>query len=105
VRSSTERTAHTFVAAPRMMVAPLLAPSAHDGTGMGACSGYTAIDTGDSNKLTNELLCRSSQYRIIYVDPRDAGIRVGRHSHDARDARKDVKEGGADGQSPEAYFE
>jgi hypothetical protein len=77
-----------------MMMAPLLALSAHDGTGMGACSGNAAIDTGDSNKLTDELLCRSSRYRIIYIDPRNAGVRVGRHSHDARDARKGVEEGG-----------
>jgi hypothetical protein len=93
VRAPTERTAHTFTAALQMMVAPSLAPSARDGTGMGACSGNAAIDTGDSNKLTDELLCRSSRYGIIYINPCDAGVRVGRHSHDARDARKDVEEG------------
>jgi hypothetical protein len=105
VRAPTERTAHTFTAALRMMMAPLLAPSAHDGTRMGACSGNTTVDTGDSNKLTDELLCRSSQYGIIYINPHDAGVRVGRHSHDVRDVRKDIEERRADGRSPEAFFE
>jgi hypothetical protein len=94
MRSSTERTVHTFAAALGMMMAPSLAPSAHDGTRVGVCSGYVAINTGDGNKLTDELLCRSPRYGIIDIDPRDAGVRVGRRSHDARDASKDVKEGG-----------
>jgi hypothetical protein len=104
MRSSTERTAHAFAAALRMMMAPSLAPSAHDGAGVGACSGYAAINTGDGNKLTDELLCRSPRYGVINIDPRYAGVRVGRHSHNARDASKNVEDGGADGQSPEACF-
>jgi hypothetical protein len=105
MRSSTERTAHAFVAALRMMMAPSLAPSAHDGAGMGVCSGYAAINTGDGNKLTNELLCRSPRYGVININPRDAGVRVGQHSHNARDASKDVEDRRADGRSPEACFE
>jgi hypothetical protein len=105
MRSSTERTAYAFAAALRMMMAPSLAPSAHDGARVGACSGYAAVDTGDGNKLTDELLCRSPRYGVINIDPRDAGVRVGRHSHDARDASKYVENGGADGRSPEACFE
>jgi hypothetical protein len=104
VRSSTERAAHTFAAALGMMMAPSLAPSAHDGARMGACSGYAAINTGDGNKLTDELLCRSPGYGVININPRNAGVRVGQRLHDARDTRKDVKEGGADRQTPEACF-
>jgi hypothetical protein len=71
MRTSTERAAHTFAAALGMMVAPSLAPSAHDRAGVGACSGHAAIHTGDSDELTDELLCRSSRYGVFYIDPCD----------------------------------
>jgi hypothetical protein len=42
MRTSTESAAHTFMVALRMMVAPPLAPSAHDGTGVRRSTSYTA---------------------------------------------------------------
>jgi hypothetical protein len=47
MRTSTEGTVHTFAAALGMMMAPSLAPSAHDGTRVRTCSGHAAIDSGD----------------------------------------------------------
>jgi hypothetical protein len=60
MRTPAERTAHTFTAALRVMMAPPVAPSAQDGTRMGASSGDATVDTGDIYKLAKELLCRSS---------------------------------------------
>ena len=91
MRTSAEWATHTFKAALGMMMAPPVAPSAQDRAGMGFSSGDTAIDTGDIDKLADELLCRSSRYGVFDIDPRNAGVRVGRHSHDARDASKDVE--------------
>jgi hypothetical protein len=60
MRTPAERTAHTFAAALRVMMAPPVAPSAQDRTGMRARSGDATVDTGDIYKLAKELLCRSS---------------------------------------------
>jgi hypothetical protein len=59
MRTPAERAVHTFTAALRVMMAPPVAPSAQDGTGMRASSGDATVDTGDVNKFAQELLCRS----------------------------------------------
>jgi len=74
-----------------MMVAPSLAPSAHDGAGMRSSSGDSAIESGNRDELTNKLLCRSSADRIFDVHPRNAGVRVRRCPHEAGYAGKDVE--------------
>jgi hypothetical protein len=72
MRTPAERTAYTFAAALRVMVAPPVAPSAQDGTGMGFSSGNAAVYAGDVDEFAQELLCRSSCDRVIDVDPCDA---------------------------------
>jgi hypothetical protein len=72
MRAPAERTAHTFAAALRVVMAPPVAPSAQDGTGVGFSSGDAAVYTGDIDKFAQELLCRSPCDRIVDVDPCDA---------------------------------
>jgi hypothetical protein len=72
MRTPAERAAHTFTAALRVVMAPSVAPSAQDGTGVGFSSGDAAIYAGDIDKFAQELLCRSPCDRIIDVDPCNA---------------------------------
>jgi hypothetical protein len=72
MRTPAKRTAHTFAAALRVMVAPPVATSAQDRTRMGAGSGDAAIDTGDADEFAQELLGRSPCDRIVDVNPCDA---------------------------------
>jgi hypothetical protein len=72
MRTPAERAAHTFAAALRVVMAPSVASSAQDGTGVGFSSGDAAVYAGDINKFAQELLCRSPCDRIIDVNPCDA---------------------------------
>jgi hypothetical protein len=72
---------------------------------MGACSGDTAINSGNANILAYEPFCVGSGDRISYVDPGDTTIRMRRHSHDARHVAEDVDYGRTNGRCGETFFD
>ena len=93
MRAPTQRTAHTFTAALGMMMAPSHAPGALNRAGVGASTCNSAVNSADGNILANELLSVRTGNGVFDVYPRNAGIRVGRHAHNAREGGEDVNDG------------